>query len=116
MQWCPTKNQTNLGNGVFDNLLVRHIALVTHQKLVNAFGCVAVNFLQPLLDVVERVHVGHIVNDADAVGTAIVRGCDSTETLLAGGIPLVPCLAMYYRTIILEHIRFEASQSFRQAR
>ena len=61
-----------LGDGVLDNLLVGHIALVTDEKLVDALGGVAVNLLQPLLDVVERIHIGHIVDDADAVGTAVV--------------------------------------------
>jgi hypothetical protein len=44
--------------------------------------------LQPLFDIVEAVHVGHIVDDADAMSTAVVRRGDGAETLLAGGIPL----------------------------
>jgi hypothetical protein len=79
---------THLCYGVFDNLLVRHIGLVAHQQLVDALGSVSVNLLQPLLHVVERVHIGDIVDDADTVGAAVVRGCDGSETLLAGGIPL----------------------------
>ena len=73
---------------VLDDLLVGHIALVTDEKLVNTLGSVAVDLLQPLLDVVERVHVGDIVDDADTVGTAVVRGCDGTEALLACSVPL----------------------------
>lgn len=61
-----------LGYSILDDLLVGHIALVADEELVNTLGCVAVDFLQPLLDVVERVHVGDIVDDADAVGTAVV--------------------------------------------
>lgn len=38
---------------VLNDLLVSHIALVADEKLVNALGSVAVNLLQPLLDVVE---------------------------------------------------------------
>jgi hypothetical protein len=57
---------------VIDHLLIRHIALVAYKQLVDALGGVAVNFLQPLLDVVERVHVRDIVDDADAVGAAVV--------------------------------------------
>jgi hypothetical protein len=79
---------TYLCYGVLDDLLVRHIGLVTNQQLVNAFGSVTVNLLQPLLYVVERVHVGNIVDDADAVGAPVVRRCDGSETLLAGSIPL----------------------------
>ena len=64
--------QTYLGNRVLNNLLVCHIALVAYEKLVHTFCGVAVNLLQPLLHVVERVHVGHIVDDADAMSTTIV--------------------------------------------
>jgi hypothetical protein len=77
-----------LCDGVLDNLLVGHIALVADEKLVDALGSVAVNLLQPLLDVVERVHVGDIVDYADTVGAAVVRGCDGAEALLTGSVPL----------------------------
>jgi hypothetical protein len=79
---------TDLGNCVLHNLLVRHIALVTDQQLVHTLGGVAIDLLEPLLDVVEGVHIGDIVDDADAVGTAIVGGCDGAESLLASSIPL----------------------------
>jgi hypothetical protein len=58
--------------GVLDDLLVGHIGLVAHQQLVDALSSVSVNLLQPLLHVVERVHVGNIVDDADAVGATVV--------------------------------------------
>ncbi len=80
--------ETYLGDLVVDYLLLRHIALVADEQLVDALGRIPVDFLQPLLDVVERVHVGHIVDDADAVGAAVVRGGDCAEALLAGGVPL----------------------------
>lgn len=76
-----------LSDGVLDDLLVGHIALVADEKLVDTFGGVAVNLLQPLLDVVERVHIGHIVDDADAVGATVVGRCDGSETLLASSVP-----------------------------
>ncbi len=79
---------TYLGNCVLNDLLVRHIALVADEELVDALGGVAVDLLQPLLDVVEAVHIGHIVDDADAVGTAVVGRGDGAEPFLAGGIPL----------------------------
>jgi len=40
-----------LGNGIIDSLLGDQIRLVSDQKLVDAFNCVSVDFLQPLLDV-----------------------------------------------------------------
>jgi hypothetical protein len=79
---------TYLCYGVLNDLLVRHIGLVANQQLVDALGSVTVNLLQPLLYVIERVHVGDIVDDADAVSAPVVRRCDGSETLLAGGIPL----------------------------
>lgn len=73
---------------VLDDLLIRHIGLVAHQQLVHALSSIAVDLLEPLLDVVERVHIGDIVDDADAVGTTVVGRCDGTEALLTGGVPL----------------------------
>lgn len=43
----------HLCNVVLDDLLVGHIALVTDEELVDALGSVAIDLLQPLLDVVE---------------------------------------------------------------
>lgn len=83
MQLC-----SYLGHCVFHHLFVLHIALVTHEQLVDAFGCVAVNFLKPLLDIIERVHVSHIVNNADAMGATVVRRSNRAETLLASRVPL----------------------------
>jgi hypothetical protein len=58
--------------------------------------------LQPLLDVVERVHVGNIVDDADAVSAAVVRRGDGTETLLASSVPLwmawLVCVMFYWES------------------
>lgn len=44
--------------------------------------------MQPLLHVVERVHIGHIVDDADAVGATVVGGSDGSEALLSSRVPL----------------------------
>ena len=79
----------DLCNGVFNGPLVSHIALVADEQLVHTLSSVSVNLLQPLLDVVERVHVSNIVDDADAVGASVVGGRDCSESLLAGSIPLL---------------------------
>lgn len=63
----------HLCNSVFHDLLVFHIALVTNKQLVNTLGGVSVDLLEPLLDVVEGVHVGHIVDDANSVCATVVR-------------------------------------------
>lgn len=77
-----------LSDRVFDHLFVRHIALVTHEKLVDTFGSVAVNLLKPLLHIVEAVHVGDIINDTDAVGAAVVGRGNGTKAFLASSVPL----------------------------
>lgn len=61
-----------LCDGVLDDLLVRHIGLVAYQQLVDALGRVSVNLLQPLLHIVERIHIGDIVDNANAVRPAVV--------------------------------------------
>ena len=87
---CPCwASWAYLGNGVLDNLLVGHIALVSDEELVDALSGVSVDLLQPLLHVVEGVHVGNIVDDADAVSTSVVGRGDCAETLLASCVPLV---------------------------
>ncbi len=42
-----------LCNSVLDDFLIRHIALVAYEQLVDTFSRVAVDLLEPLLDVVE---------------------------------------------------------------
>lgn len=61
-----------LCHGVLYHLLVLHITLVADEQLVDALCGVPVNLLEPLLDVVERVHVGHIVHHADTVSATVV--------------------------------------------
>lgn len=85
---CKTKH-AYLRNRVLYDFLVGHIALVSHQKLVDPLSGIAINFLQPLFDVVERIHVGNIVDNADAVGASIVRGSDRAKSFLARSVPLV---------------------------
>lgn len=68
----PACDSTYLGNCVFNHLLVRHIALVAYEQLVDTLCSISVDFLKPLLNVVEGVHVGNIVDDADTVSASIV--------------------------------------------
>lgn len=79
----------DLCDSVVNDLLVSHIALVADEQLVDALGGISVNLLEPLLHVIEGVHIGDIVDDADAVGAAVVRGSDGSETFLTSGIPLL---------------------------
>jgi len=105
--------QTHLRHCVLHHLLVRHITLVTHEQLVHTLRGVAVDLLQPLLDVVEAVHVGDIVDDADAVRAAVVRRGDGAETLLARGIPLlyIPQISSNRLRLRLEDNRGEVGRT-----
>jgi hypothetical protein len=47
-----------------------------------------VNLMEPLFDVVERLRVGHVVDDDDAVRAAVVAAGDRAEALLARRVPL----------------------------
>jgi len=80
--------RTNLGCCVLNHLLICHIALVANEQLVDTFGSISVDLLEPLLHVVEGVHIRDIVHDADAMGTAVIGTSDGSEAFLAGGIPL----------------------------
>ena len=50
-----TLNVVYLSCGVIDDLLCSQVALVTDKKLVHVFTGVTIDFLQPLLDIVERL-------------------------------------------------------------
>ena len=77
-----------LCHGVFNHFLVAHVALVAYQQFVDTLGGIAVNLLQPLLDIVEGVHVCNVVDDTDAMSAAVVRGGNGTEPFLTSSIPL----------------------------
>lgn len=79
---------THLCDGVLHNLLVFHIALVADKQFVDTLGGVTVDLLEPLLHVVERIHIGNIVDNANSMSTTIVGRGDGPETLLSGSIPL----------------------------
>lgn len=78
-----------LSDSVFHHLLVGQITLVAHEEFVNSLAGIAINLLQPLLDVGEGVGVGYVVDDNDAVRAAVVGGGDGAESLLPGGVPLL---------------------------
>ena len=74
------------------------IRLVAHQEFVDIFAGIPVNFMQPLLYVVEGFVIRDIINDNNAVSTAVVRRCNGAETLLSGRVPNLKfdCLAIEF--------------------
>lgn len=76
-----------LGNSGVDDTLVEKVGLVADEELVDVLAGVAVDLAQPLLDVVEGLHVGAVKHKDDTLGAAVVAASDGAETLLAGRIP-----------------------------
>ena len=62
-----------LGHRVVDGAR-RLVTLVADQHELDVLGRVAVEVLHPLLDVLERLFVGDVVHDHDAVRAAVVAG------------------------------------------
>jgi hypothetical protein len=96
------KARTNLRHTVLHDLLASEVRLVANKQLVHTLRSVAVDLLQPLLDVGERVYkksrervgaddhetkeltvVSDIVDHNNAVRSTVVRRGDSAETLLS---------------------------------
>lgn len=82
------RKTTHHSRGGVDHLLRLQVALVAHQQLVHVLAGVALDLLQPLFDVVERLLVGAVVHHDDAVRAPVVRRRYRTEALLAGRVPL----------------------------
>ena len=67
--------------------VLAQVRLIGDQQLVHILPRILVNLGQPPLDVVERLHVGDVVHDDDAVGAAVIGAANRAETLLARRIP-----------------------------
>jgi len=76
-----------LSSVVVYNLLGRQITLVANQQFVDTFAGISVNFLEPLLHVIERNLVRHIIHDNNTVSASVVTGCNSSESLLSCCVP-----------------------------
>ena len=83
----------HLCHRVLHDLFILHITLVTHKQLVDTLGGIAIDLLEPLLHIVEGIHVSNIIHDADTMSTSIVRRSNGAEPLLARSVPLKILLA-----------------------
>lgn len=63
---------TNRSCGVIDNFLGGQITLVADQQFIDIFACISLDFLQPLLNIVEGLLIRAIVNYNDTVRATIV--------------------------------------------
>lgn len=82
------QNLTYLGYIVFNHFLVSKITFVAYKEFVYIITSIAVNFLQPLFHVVKRLLISAIVHHNNAMGSSVVTRSNSTESLLAGCVPL----------------------------
>lgn len=79
---------THHGRRVVHHLLDGQITFVAYEQFVDVLARVALDLLEPLLDVVERLLVRAVVHYDDAVRAPVVRRRDRTESLLASRVPL----------------------------
>ena len=56
-----------------DHTLSSQIGFVTNQQLVHILRSISVNFVQPLLYIVEGLVVRNVIDDDNAMGTKVVR-------------------------------------------
>ena len=56
-------------------------------RRTNLLICISVNFIHPLLDVVETLLVGYVIHDNNAVRSSVVRRSNRSKSLLTSGIP-----------------------------
>ena len=80
-----------LGGGPIDDFFGCQITLVADQEFVDSFACVAFDFLQPLLDVVERFLIRHVVNYYDTMSPSVITAKQwKTHSSLHCNIVVVP--------------------------
>jgi hypothetical protein len=70
-----------------DDTFARQIGLVSHEQLVDILRGISINFMQPLLYIVERLLVRDIIDDDNSMSAAVIRRGDRTETFLSCCIP-----------------------------
>lgn len=77
-----------LCSSVLNLTLAGHVTLVADEELVDAFASVAVDFLEPGLDIVEGVGFGHVVDNDNTMGASVIARSDGPEAFLSSRVPL----------------------------
>ena len=80
------------------------IRFVADQQFYNVLVPVLIDFGQPVLNVLERLPVGDVIDQDDSVSTLVVTGSNSLESLLSG---CVPDLELHCGAVRLECSNFE---------
>lgn len=72
---------------IVDHLLRCEIRLVTNEQLINILTSVTIDFVQPLLHVIEAFLIRDIIHNNNTMGTTVVTASDCPESFLTGGVP-----------------------------
>lgn len=80
------------------------IRLVANKQFVNVITGIAVNFLEPLFDIVERFLICAVIDNNDSVRSAIVRTGNGPKSLLTSS---VPDLQLYRLSVEIDGSDFE---------
>lgn len=73
--------------------LVRNVALVADQDALDALRCKLLDIPDPIAHIIEAPLVGHVVDNQDAHGTAIVGCRDGAKALLPSRVPYLKTTA-----------------------
>jgi hypothetical protein len=69
------------------DLFVQHIALVTHQQLVDVDISMLLDLGDPVANALKGAAVCHVIDEQNALSPAKVRGSDCSEAFLASRVP-----------------------------
>lgn len=63
------------------------VGLVAHEELVYVLTGVAIDLVQPLLDVIKSIVICCVIDHHDAMSSTVVAAGDGPETFLPGSVP-----------------------------
>ena len=69
------------------NILVVHVAFISHQQNAGVLIAIALGLFQPLFQVQEGVSSGDIVDQNDSCSGSVIGPGDRTEAFLTSGVP-----------------------------
>lgn len=67
------KIKNYLGSIIGHSSVVCQIRLISNQKLVHIFTCIAVNFIQPLLNIIEAFLISYVINNLPKITIQMVE-------------------------------------------
>lgn len=73
-------------SGGINDFFCCQITFVAYEEFIYIFACITFDFLEPLLHIVEGLLVRAVVNNNDAVRTAVVAGSYCSEAFLASSL------------------------------